>query len=110
MNANHNFGLVEIARDSDRNLVRIKLTRVNFTSDEFYIRLATDLMCYMHHNGKDILMGDVDFLIKNENKRFFLNNDRSISPKTHPGKVIAINDNDPNMMLCLLDKNTELGK
>lgn len=73
MNANHNFGLVEIARNSDRPLVRIKLTRVNFTSDDFHIRLATDLMSYCHHNGEELLMGDVDFLINNDKKRFFLN-------------------------------------
>jgi len=110
VNANHNFGLVSIRRDADRALVRIKLTRVDFTSDEFYIRLATDLMSYVHHNGTDLLMGDVDFLIKNENKRFFLNADRSISPKTDPKKVIGVNENDPNMMLCLLDQNTDLGR
>jgi len=73
VNANHNFGMMEIHRTGDRPLVRIKLTRVDFMTDEFYIRLANDLTCYMHHNGKDILMGDVDFLIKNQNKRFFLN-------------------------------------
>lgn len=95
MNANHNFGLVEIKRDSDRNLVRIKLTRVNFTSDEFYIRLANDLTCYIHHNGSELQMGDVDFLVNNKNKRFFLNDDRSISPMTDPTKVVAIEDNDP---------------
>ena len=51
VNVNQSFGLLDIRRQGHRDLVRIKLVKVNHTSEDFFMRLATNLTTFIHHDG-----------------------------------------------------------
>lgn len=109
VNVNQNFGLLDIRRQGHRDLVRIKLVKVSHQGDDFFMRLATNLTTFIHHDGKYVCIGEVDFMIPHENKIWILNPDKSISPRSNPSQVIGVRDidKDPEQSLVLMDSEGE---
>lgn len=73
------------------------------------MRLATNLTIFIHHDGNQVCIGEVDFMIPHINKIWMLNADKSISPRSDPNKVIGVKDlqDDPERTLILMDANKE---
>ena len=90
VNVNQNFGLLDIRRQGHRDLVRIKLVKVSHVGEDFFMRLATNLTTFIHHDGTYVCIGEVDFMIPHENKIWILNPDKSISPRSNPSLVIGV--------------------
>lgn len=99
--------MLNIIRNGHRDLVRIKLVKVSHEGDDFFMRLATNLTMFIHHDGNHICIGEVDFMIPHENKIWILNDDKSISPRTDPTKIIGVKMDDPQQSLILMDADGE---
>lgn len=69
------------------------------------MRLEGNLTLFIHHDGTEMLVGEVDFLIPKANKLFLLNSDKSISPASHPEKVIGIRSDDDQKKLYIIDRD-----
>ena len=78
-------------------MVRIKLVKVSPDNEDFFMRLATNLTTFIHHDGNQVCVGEVDFMIPHVNKIWILNDDKSISPRSDPSKIIGVRniDDDP---------------
>lgn len=70
--------------------MRIKLVKVSHVGEDFFMRLATNLTTFIHHDGTYVCIGEVDFMIPHENKIWILNPDKSISPRSNPSLVIGV--------------------
>jgi len=70
------------------------------------MRLDGDLSLFIHHDGNEMLVGEVDFLIPKKNKLFILNSDKSISPASDPEKVIGVRRGDVQKRLYIIDRSS----
>lgn len=92
--------------DHERELLRILISRAFPDKDEFYIRLADNMNYFIHHDGKQLVVGELDLFIDDQYKSFILNADKSVSPSTNLNQIICIDEQ--NVML-LIDKEKVSG-